>query len=66
MRVAESNSGITNRIGELNHLLATRTEKSALALRRLTGAITLSPRELEVGRPYYLARRKIDALNLLV
>jgi hypothetical protein len=33
---------IADRIGKLNHLLATRTEKSALALRRLTGAITLS------------------------
>jgi hypothetical protein len=31
---------ITARIGKLNNLLATRTEKSALALRRLTGAIT--------------------------
>jgi hypothetical protein len=31
---------ITARIGKLNHLLATRSEKSALALRRLTGPIT--------------------------
>jgi hypothetical protein len=36
-------------MGKLNHLLATRTEKSALALRRLTGAITLSPQKPEVG-----------------
>jgi hypothetical protein len=54
------------RIGKLNHLLATRTEKSALALRRLTGAITLSPQKPEVGRLYYMARCKFDALNLLV
>jgi site-specific DNA recombinase len=57
---------ITALIGKLNHLLATRTEKSALALRRLTGAITLSPQKPEVGRPYYQARCKFDALNLLV
>jgi hypothetical protein len=57
---------ITDRIGELNHLLGTRTEKSALALRRLTGAITLSPQKPEVGRPNYRASRKFDALNLLV
>jgi site-specific DNA recombinase len=57
---------ITARIGRLNHLLATRTEKSALALRRLTGAITLSPQKPEVGKPYYQARCKFDALNLLV
>ena len=50
------------RIGKLNHLLAARTEKSALALRRLTGAITLSPQKPEVGRPY-VARCKFDALN---
>jgi hypothetical protein len=57
---------ITARIGKLNHLLATRTDKSALALRRLTGAITLSPQKPEVGKPYYQARCKFDALNLLV
>jgi DNA invertase Pin-like site-specific DNA recombinase len=57
---------IHDRIGKLNHLLATRTEKSALALRRLTGAITLSPQKPEVGRPYYMARCKFDVLNLLV
>jgi site-specific DNA recombinase len=57
---------IHDRIGKLNHLLATRTEKSALALRRLTGAITLSPQKPEVGRPYYRASCKFDALNLLV
>ncbi len=38
----------------------------ALALRRLTGAITLSPQKPEVGRPYYMARCKFDALDLLV
>jgi hypothetical protein len=57
---------ITDRIGKLNYLLATRAEKSALALRRLTGSITLSPQKPEVGRPYHMARCKFDALNLLV
>jgi hypothetical protein len=41
-------------------------QQSALALRRLTGAITLSPQKPEVGRPYYMARCKFDALDLLV
>jgi hypothetical protein len=57
---------IHDRIGKLNQLLATRTEKSALALRRLTGAITLSPQKPEVGSAYYMARCKFDPLNLLV
>jgi len=52
---------ITARIGKLNHLLATRTEKSALALRRLTGAITLSPQKPEVGRPYYMAANSMPS-----
>ena len=41
---------ITNRIGKLNHLLATRTDGSALALRRLTGPITLSPKKARGGQ----------------
>ena len=57
---------IASRVTSLNDLLTKRTEKSALALRRLTGSITLSPQKPEVGRPYYMARCKFDALNLLV
>jgi site-specific DNA recombinase len=57
---------IADRIGKLNHLLARRTEKSALALRRLTGSITLSPQKPEVGRPYYRASCRFDTLDLLV
>ena len=57
---------IADRLKNLNELLAKRTEKSALALRRLTGPVTLTPEKPEVGRPYYRVRCNFDSLNLLV
>ena len=57
---------IADRIERLNELLAARTEKSALALRRLTGPVTLSPKTPEVGRPYFQAACRVDSLNLLL
>lgn len=42
---------IAERLKKLNQLLAQRTEKSALALRRLTGPVTLTPQKPEVGQP---------------
>ncbi len=57
---------ISERVKKLNELLSKRTEKSALALRRLTGPVTLTPETPEVGRPYFRAVCKVDALNLLV
>jgi hypothetical protein len=57
---------IADRVAKLNELLAKRTEKSSLALRRLTDPVTLTPRQPEVGRPYFQAACKVDSLNLLV
>ena len=57
---------IADRITRLNDLLAKRTEQSALALRRLTGPVTLTPKKPEVGRPYFQAACRFDSLNLLV
>jgi hypothetical protein len=57
---------IAERLKNLNALLANRTEKSALALRRLTGPVTLTPEKPEVGRPYFRIRCNVDSLNLLV
>jgi site-specific DNA recombinase len=57
---------IEDRVTRLNELLATRTEKSALALRRLTGPVTLTPKRPDVGRPYFQAACKVDSLNLLI
>ena len=56
---------IADRLRKLNELLAERTERSALALRRLTGPVTLTPEKPEVGRPYFRVRCKFDSLNLL-
>jgi hypothetical protein len=42
---------IAGRVAKLNEVLTERTEKSALALRRLTGAVTLTLEKPEVGRP---------------
>ena len=57
---------IADRVKHLNDLLTTRTEKSALALRRLTGPVTLTPKKPEVGRPFFKVNCKVDSLNLLV
>jgi hypothetical protein len=57
---------IADRLGQLSELLAKRTEKSALALRALTGAVTLTPCTPEVGRPYFQTACKVNSLNLLV
>ncbi|HVW30431.1 MAG TPA: recombinase family protein [Polyangiaceae bacterium] len=57
---------ITERIRDLNGILAQRTEKSALELRRLTGPVTLTPEKPDIGRPYFRVACKFDALNLLV
>ncbi len=56
---------ISDRLHRLSELLAKRTERSALALRELTGPVTLFPQKPEVGRPYFQARCSFDALNLL-
>lgn len=57
---------IVDRIAKLHEVLGKRTEQSALALRRLTGPVTLTPQIPEVGRPYFKASCKFDSLNLLV
>ena len=56
---------IEGRVRELRQLLAQRTEQSALALRRLTGPVALTPEHPEVGRPYFRVRCKFETLNLL-
>ena len=57
---------IEDRLGKLNQLLSKRSEQSALALRRLTGAVTLTPRKPDVGRAYFLASCRFQSLNLLL
>lgn len=56
---------IVERLKRLDALLEAQTEASALAVRRLTGPITLTPETPEVGRPYYRAACKFETLNLL-
>ncbi len=56
---------IADRIQQLNQLLGQRTEASALALRRLTGAVTLKQENPEVGRAYFRVSCRFRALNLL-
>jgi hypothetical protein len=57
---------IAERLKHLNELLAARTEQSALAVRRLTGPVTLTPEKPEVGRSYFKVRCNVESLNLLV
>ena len=49
----------------LTGLLEQRTERSALAFRRLAGPVVLTPKKPDIGKAYYQASRKVDALNLL-
>ena len=57
---------IVDLVAKLQALLAQRTEASALALRRLTGPVTLTPEKPDVGRAYFRVRCSVDSLNLLV
>jgi len=56
---------IDAQLEDLGALLARRTEASALVVRRLTGAITLTPECPEVGRRYYRAHCEFNTLVLL-
>ena len=47
---------IADRIRKLNDVLVQRTESSALALRRLTGPVMLTPEKPEVGRAFFRVR----------
>jgi DNA invertase Pin-like site-specific DNA recombinase len=56
---------IVDRVRKLQQLLAQRTEQSALALRRLTGPVTLRAENPEVGRAYFRVSCRFETLNLL-
>jgi len=47
---------MVDRIQKLNELLSQRTEQSALALRRLTGPVSLTPEKPDVGRVNFRVR----------
>jgi len=53
------------RLKKIREVLGRRTEQSALLLRRLFGAITLTPKKPEVGRPYYLVKSNIKSLVVM-
>jgi hypothetical protein len=56
---------IEERAARLQEVLERRTERSALLLRKLLGTIRLDPCRPEVGRPYYRALTKLQAVALL-
>ena len=57
---------IEERVAGLKEVLERRTEVSALLLRKLLGEIRLEPKAgTETGRPYYLARTSLQALEIL-
>ena len=55
---------IEERLTTLKELLESKTERSALILRRLLGRIRLEPTKPDIGKPYYLAHTSINALVL--
>ncbi len=56
---------VEERLGEFQKVLERRTETSARLLRRIVGPIRLEPQQVDIGRPYYLARTALDALVLI-
>ena len=54
---------IEERVVTLQDVLARRTERSALLLRKLLGVIRLEPTQGEIGRPHYRARSKLQVLT---
>jgi hypothetical protein len=56
---------IEERVTTLQEVLARRTERSALLLRKLLGLIRLEPTQGDIGRPYYRARSRVQVLALL-
>jgi hypothetical protein len=51
-------------VATLQEVLERRTEKSALLLGKVSGKIKPEPIKPDVGRPYLLARPKLQALAL--
>jgi site-specific DNA recombinase len=56
---------IEQRLEQLGEVLDRRTGKSAIALRRLLGKIRMEPTQGDIGKPYYVAKTSIDALEIL-
>ena len=56
---------IDHRIKQIQNVLESKTEKSALVLRKLFGKITLTPTIPDIGKPYYQAISKFKSFTLL-
>ena len=56
---------IDHRIQQVQNILESKTEKSALLLRQLFGKITLTPMMPDIGKPYYQAKSKFKSFALL-
>ena len=56
---------IDHRIKQVQDILESKTEKSALLLRKLFGKITLTPRLPDIGKPYYHAKSQFKSFALL-
>jgi site-specific DNA recombinase len=56
---------IEHRVGQLKQVLEGRTQRSALALRKLLGPIRLEPVTPDLGRPYYRAQTTLQTLSLM-
>ena len=53
------------RLEQLGEILGRRTGPSANVLRKLLGQIRLMPTRGDIGRPYYVAKTSINALEIL-
>ena len=56
---------IEERASRLREVLGQQTERSALVLRNVLGAVRLVPTQVDIGRPYYRALTSLQTLVLL-
>ena len=56
---------VAHRLQKVDELLESATERSALLLRKVLGAVKLTPITPEVGRSYYQAETAVEVLALL-
>jgi len=56
---------VAKRVTKLQQMLESRTERSALLLRKLLGRIRLEPVKPDIGRPYFRAVSTLQPLALL-
>jgi site-specific DNA recombinase len=56
---------VARRLAKLQPILEGQTSRSAILLRRVLGPVTLTPKQPDVGKPYYEAETALQTVDLL-